>query len=69
MEIAEYFTDGESVILYESLEDAVYKADFYLKNQDLLKQIAAKGHRIVKEHFAYPGRIKEMFEKAGCYES
>jgi len=67
-ELAEYFADGESVIMYESLEDAVIKADFYLKNPELLDQIALSGHQIVKEQFAYPDRIKEMFEKAGIYE-
>ena len=67
-ELAEYFVDGESVIMYESLEDAVVKADYYLKNPELLNRIAISGHQIVKEQFSYPDRLNDMFEKAGIYE-
>ncbi|MBQ0028698.1 MAG: glycosyltransferase, partial [Lachnospiraceae bacterium] len=52
-ELAEYFTDGESVIMYESIEDAFAKADYYIAHPDECKQIAINGAQIVKEAFNY----------------
>lgn len=59
-ELAEYFVDGEDVIMYESLEDAISKADYYLNNKDLLKTIAANGNRKAIEYFSYDERVKTL---------
>ena len=59
-ELAEYFIDGEDVIMYESIEDAFAKADYYLNNPDVLPQIAQNGHAKVKEYFDYKQRIEEL---------
>lgn len=64
-ELAEYFENEKDVIWYDSMEDAIAKADFYLKHEDLRKQIALNGYQKVKEHFTYPQRIREMFDIAG----
>lgn len=64
-ELAEYFVDGQDVIMYESIEDAIAKADYYLEHKDLLKEIADNGYRIVREHFNYPDKIQYMLETAG----
>lgn len=64
-ELAEYFEDERDVLLYESMEDAFVKADYYLKHEDLRKEIALNGYRKVCEEFSYPDRIREMFETAG----
>lgn len=64
-ELAEYFEDGKACIMYESMEDAIAKADFYLKHEDLRRQIAVNGYQKVKEHFSYPQRIKTLFQTAG----
>lgn len=63
-ELAEYFEDGTDLILYESMEDAIAKADFYLKHEELRKQIAQNGHDKVKKEFSYPKRIEELFRVA-----
>lgn len=63
-ELAEYFENEKEVILYESMEDAIAKADFYLRHEDLRKEIAVNGYRRVKEMFTYPARIEEMFRVA-----
>lgn len=63
-ELAEYFEDGTDLILYESMEDAIAKADFYLKHEELRKQIAQNGHDKVKKEFSYPKRIGELFRVA-----
>ena len=61
-ELAEEFEDGRDVILYSSMEEAVAKADFYLQQDDLRRQIGENGYRKVKEAYNYPKRITEMFE-------
>ncbi len=57
-ELTEYFCDGENIIMYCSLEEAVEKADYYLKHEDLLPQIAAKGKELVEKYFGFEDRIK-----------
>lgn len=64
-ELAEYFTDGEDVIMYESIEDALCKADYYLKNEDIRRQIAKNGFHKATTHFTYPSKITTMLKIAG----
>jgi len=59
-ELAEYFVDGEDVIMYESLEDAISKADYYLKNKDILKTIAINGNNKVREYFSYDDKVIKL---------
>lgn len=63
-ELAEYFEDGTDVIMYSSMEDAIDKADFYLRNDSLREKIAASGYLRVSEEFTYPSRIRQMMEIA-----
>lgn len=63
-ELAEYFTDEEDCIMYTSMEDAVAKADFYLRNDDLRGKIAINGYQRVKEYFTYPDMIQKMLQTA-----
>lgn len=67
-ELAEYFENEKDVIMYESMEDAIAKADFYLKHEDLRKEIARNGYRKIRELFAYPERINELFRIAQICE-
>lgn len=64
-ELAEVFENEKELIMYDSMEDAVAKADFYLKHENLRKQIALNGYRKVKEHFTYPKQIAALFQTAG----
>lgn len=64
-EIAEFFTDGVDVAMYESVEDAIAKTNYYLQHNDERKKIATLGHAKVAEYFNYESRIKDMFETAG----
>ncbi len=61
-ELTEYFCDGESVILYSSLEEAVDKIRFYLKNESLREKICLKGKEITDEKFRYRDRISEILK-------
>lgn len=64
-ELAEYFEDGVDVIMYESIEDALEKADYYLRNEQTRLEIAGNGYRKACENFSYPDRIAHMFRIAG----
>lgn len=64
-ELAEYFVDGEDVIMYESLEDALDKADYYLHHDELLQVIARNGYEKAITHFSYPDKISYMLKTAG----
>lgn len=63
-ELTEYFENGKDLILYESMEDAFDKADFYLKHEGLRRSIAQNGYRRICQDFSYPDRIRKMFETA-----
>ncbi len=59
-ELAEYFIDGKDIIMYESLEDAIIKADYYLKNKNLLSSIASSGKEKAVSYFSYEDRINTL---------
>ncbi len=64
-EIAEYFVDGQEVVMYESIEDAIEKAIYYINNDDVRMQIAKCGHDKVRDMFSYDGQLRKIFETAG----
>ena len=64
-ELAEYFTDGEDLVLYYSMEDAWQKCEYYLKHEDERKAIAANGREKAKAFFSYEKKLQEMFTTAG----
>ncbi len=59
-EIAEYFVDGEEVVMYTSLQDAVMKCEYYLTHDKERRQIAKKGYQKVKEAFSYRARMEQL---------
>lgn len=65
LELAEYFVDGEDVIMYESLEDAIQKADFYIKHDEIRNRITQNGFSKVSKYFSYPEKINTMLKIAG----
>lgn len=61
-ELAEYFNDGEEMVMYTSIEDAIEKALFYAKNTDEAKRIGCKGYEKVKKEYDYKSKVKEIIE-------
>lgn len=61
-EIAEYFVNGEELVMYDSYEDALDKANFYIKNDSLRDAIAKRGYEKIKEFFTYEKRLTEIFD-------
>ncbi|MBR5598244.1 MAG: glycosyltransferase [Lachnospiraceae bacterium] len=59
-EIAEYFTDGEDLVMYSSMEDLVEKVAYYLEHEEERKQIAQNGYEKLKRNYDLGMIIKEM---------
>lgn len=64
-ELAEYFTDGEDLVMYYSLEDALAKCEYYLSHEEERLAIAHNGREKVKALFGYENRLKEILTTAG----
>lgn len=65
-ELAEYFLQEEEMVMYESMEDAVAKADFYIRNDDLREKIATAGANRISEMFSLSDRWNQIMQLAGC---
>lgn len=65
-ELAEYYVDGQDMVLYESVEDAVEKAGFYIRNDAAREKIIASGRRKTLEEHSLERIIEEMLKIAGC---
>ena len=59
-DLCEEFVPDEDFVYYESIEDAVEKAGYYLAHEDERRQIAENGYRKVKEQHNYRVKIQEM---------
>lgn len=60
-ELAEYFIDGQEVVMFESKEDMLEKAHYYLLHDDERVSIAYNGWRKVQEQFSYDVLLKKIF--------
>lgn len=61
-EIAEYFVDGQEVVMFESKEDMLNKIAYYLEHEEERKQIAYNGWKKVQEDFSYEVQVGKMME-------
>lgn len=61
-EIMEYMHPGIDCEVYESLEDAYYKAEFYLKNEELRQKIAQGGAELMQKEFTFEDRVKTLLD-------
>ncbi len=62
-ELAEYFTDGEDLIMYSSLEDAVAKAQWYLENEDARARIAGHAQPVLESEFNYAAKLSGILSE------
>ena len=56
-ELLEYFTPETDFVCYTSVEDALEKADYYLANEDVRKQIAVSGMSKCHQMFNYKKQL------------
>lgn len=59
-EVAQYFADGEELVMYTDMEDLRNKLSYYLAHDEERSRIARNGQRAVSERFALEDRIREM---------
>ena len=59
-ELLENFRPGVDCVIYESIEDAVAKAEYYLEHEEERQEIAHNGHEAVKR-FSYENQLDKMF--------
>lgn len=62
-ELAEYFVDGEEIVLFTGAEDLEEKCAYYLKHESERQRIAERGYERVKRDFTYEERICFMLEQ------
>lgn len=63
-ELEEQFADGQELAIYESVEDALEKAAFYLNHEELRQQIAQAGREKVLSEYSLQDRLKQILETA-----
>ncbi|MDD6234135.1 MAG: DUF3880 domain-containing protein [Lachnospiraceae bacterium] len=63
-ELPEYFTIGEHLDIYESLDDLEYKVDYYLRHPAVRKEIAHNGYEYVCRNHTYAIRVGQMIQAA-----
>lgn len=59
-ELVDNFRPGVDCVIYESIEDAVAKAQYYLEHEEERQEIAHNGHEAVKR-FSYVNQLDKMF--------
>lgn len=62
-ELAEYFSVGEEIELFDSEIDLINKVDCYLKNEEKRIDMVRKSYQKIKNEFSYDVVIKNIFEK------
>ena len=60
-EIAEYFADGQEIVLFRSLEDCPDRIRYYLEHDEERREIAEAGQRRVQELFSYEKGLERLF--------
>lgn len=61
-ELAEAYTDGVDLALYDSIPDAVEKAAFYLAHEDVRMQIAQSGREKTLQEHNLQNILREIFK-------
>lgn len=62
-EIAEYFVDGQELVMYTDMKDLINKVDYYLTHEEERRQIAINGCRKVLSDFELESRIAGIFQR------
>lgn len=59
-ELAEYFVDGEDLVLFTDEEDMLKKIDYYLQHDNEREKIAINGYNKVKKLFDYKMQVEKI---------
>lgn len=64
-EIPYYFKNKEDLVCFESVDELVELAGYYLAHEEERKEIAKNGYEKVKKHHTWEKRVLEMMEIVG----
>lgn len=64
-ELAEYYINEEDMVIYESIEDAIAKINFYLRHEELRSKIAENGRRRTLEEHSLQECLEKILEVVG----
>ena len=59
-EILEHFTPDEEIVVYENLQDLIFKIDFYLNNPNERERIRINGYNKVKKDYSYEKVLSKL---------
>jgi len=62
IELAENFTDGEEVVMYSGMEEAIEKASFYISHGNIREKIARAGYEKTKRMYDYSVMLPKLFD-------
>lgn len=62
-EIAEYFENGTDLVWYESMDDLMEKAAYYLSHDEERERIAQNGQKKAAEDFSYKRALEQIFKE------
>jgi spore maturation protein CgeB len=60
-EIAEYFVDGQDLVMYSDMEEMCRKVDYYLNHEEERAAICRNGYEKITKEFDLENRIKQIF--------
>ena len=63
-EIPEHFEIGKDLVVYESQIDLLDQISYYLKHEDVRREIAENGKKKVKEQHSYKVRLTRILDLA-----
>ncbi len=63
-EIEEYFAIGKELVTYDTFEDLIEKAEYYLNHPQERRAIAKAGKKKVEELFSYHNALDTIFQKS-----
>lgn len=59
-ELAEYFKDGEEMVMFESYDDLMGKIEYYLSHEKEREMIAKQGKEKIQQEFTYEKQLKKI---------
>ena len=62
IELGDFFENGKDLVYYESREDMLRKADYYLEHESERQEIARSGREKVKKYHSYEQRLMKVLE-------
>ena len=64
-DMEQYFTDGKDILIYTSMEEALDKCRFYLKNEKEAEKIRKNSFQLVKDRFSFEHQLNIIWETCG----